>query len=164
MATIRAFLIGDADEGARLATRFAEKGEVKGYSELVYAAFAIAARRRFSPTWTVAQIVRFVTDTRMTLLQDGLDIDPCTAETLIRRVLGDGIDVRLEEEASARAQIFLLLTLIDDEGLDDAGIDAFLVQARSLADQLVDRAGRQDSVTAPAGGASEGQVPGFDKT
>jgi hypothetical protein len=113
-----------------------ESGDVAGYGELVYAAFVAAVRRRFSPTWTLPKVIRFVAAARADLLQDGIEIDPRTAETLIRRALGDGIATRLEEEARVRAQIFLLIQLIDDEGLDDAGLDAFLAQARSLADQL----------------------------
>jgi hypothetical protein len=136
LAALRAFLTIDTEGTERLARHLMESGDVAGYGELVYAAFVAAVRRRFSPTWTLPKVIRFVAAARADLLQDGIEIDPRTAETLIRRALGDGIATRLEEEARVRAQIFLLIQLIDDEGLDDAGLDAFLAQARSLADQL----------------------------
>lgn len=164
VAALRAFLAMESDYFSGISGRLIKDGDVADYGGLVYAAFVTAVRRRFAPTWTVPQVVRFVGEMRVDLLRDGIDIDPRTAEILVRRALGDGIDVRLEEEASARAQIFLLLVLIDDEGLDDAGLDAFLAQARSLADQLADRAAGEDGGPIPAGGASDGQAPGFDKT
>jgi hypothetical protein len=136
IAALRAFLAIE-DETERLVRNLMESGDATGYGELVYAAFVAAVRRRFSPIWSTPEVIRFVATARADLMQDDIDIDPHTAETLIRRALGDSITIRLDEEARARAQIFLLLQLIDNEEFDDAGLDAFLAQVRSLADQLV---------------------------
>lgn len=106
-----------------------------GYSQLVYAAFVTAARRRFSPTWTIPDIVRFVAAARVELLDDDVDVDPRTSEILIRRAIGDHVATELDMETSAHAQLLLLGELIVDERLADASLDAFLTQARSLADQ-----------------------------
>lgn len=138
IATLHAFLATDPDRAEQLTRNLIENGDVTGYGELVHAAFVAAVRRRFSSIWSIPEVIRVVAATRTELLQDNIDIDPRTAETLIRWALGDSIAIRLDEEARARAQIFLLLQFIQDEELDDARLDAFLVRARSLADQLVD--------------------------
>jgi hypothetical protein len=92
--------------------------------------------KTLSPTWAVPDVIRFVAAVRAELLEDEVDIDPRTAEVLIRRALGDGIVTVLDEEAKARVQIFLLCAMVADAGFDDAELDAFLAQARGLADQL----------------------------
>jgi hypothetical protein len=136
LAALRAFLVLEPDEAGPPTEQTLEVGGVEGYGELVYAAFVAATRRRFSPTWTVPDVIRFVAAVRAELLEDEVDIDPRTAEVLIRRALGDGIVTVLDEEARARAQIFLLCAMVADAGFDDAELDAFLAQARGLADQL----------------------------
>ena len=116
--------------------RLLQAGGVDGYGRLVYAAFVMAVRRRFSPTWSTADVVRFVATARADLIKDGVEIDPRSAEILIRRALGDGIRTELEQEASARAQIFMLVQLVLREELDDAGLDELITQSRWLAEQM----------------------------
>jgi hypothetical protein len=136
VAALRAFLALEPNETERLTKQLVETDRLEGYGELVYAAFVAAVRRRFSPTWTVPDVIRFVGTARARLLNDEIEIDPRTAEILMRRALGDGIVAERDEEARARAQIFLLGEMVVDEDLDDDGLDEFLATARVLADQL----------------------------
>jgi hypothetical protein len=133
---LRAFLALESDQVRRLTKQLVEAGRAEGYGELVYAAFVSAIRRHFSPTWTLTEVIRFVASMRTRLLADDTDIDPLTAEILIKRALGDRIATELDEKSRARVQILLLIELVADETLDDVGLDAFLAQARSLADQM----------------------------
>lgn len=133
---LRAFLALQPDDAERLARQLADARHFEGYGELIYAAFVTAVRRRLSPTWTIPDVIRFVATTRARLLNEEIEIDPRTAEILMRRALGDVIAAELDEEARTRAQIFLLGELVVDEQLDDAGLDALLATARTLADQL----------------------------
>ncbi|MEV5710270.1 hypothetical protein [Actinoallomurus sp. NPDC052274] len=137
VASLRSFLAGDPGEGVQLTRRLVESGHTEGYGELVYAAFVTAVRRRFSPTWTIPKIVRFVATARANLLGNDVEVDPQAAEAVIRRALGDSVATVSEDKATARAQIFLLFELIDDEELDSAGLDTFLAEARSLANRLM---------------------------
>lgn len=137
LAALRAFLALEPEEAQRLTKQLVQTDDVDGYGELVYAAFVTAVRRRFPPKWRVPDVIRFVATARARLVNDVIEIDPRTAEAMVRRALGDGIASELDEEASARAQIFLLGELIVDENLDDAGLDEFLVEARTLADHLI---------------------------
>ena len=137
VAALRAFLTSEADEGVRLTKQLVEANRAEGIGELVYAAFVAAVRRRFLPSWTIPDVIRFVATARARLLDKKITIDPGTAEILLRHTLGESIAAELGEKARARAQIFLLSELISDEELDVAGLDEFLTQARALADQLI---------------------------
>jgi hypothetical protein len=137
VASLRAFLALEPDEGLRLTNNILQAGDVDGYGALIYAAFVIAVRRRFKPTWSISDLVRLVAAVRIRLLDDEIEIDPRVAETLMRRALGDTVTGELAEEARARAQIFLLVELVLDEDLDDRELDDFLVMARTMADHMV---------------------------
>src|ERR1022692_2104399 len=54
---------------------------------------------------------------------------------LILKVLGFGSTEDLDPNTDIKARHFLLAALIADEQLDDAGLDAFMDEARKLADQ-----------------------------
>ena len=135
VAALRAFLTLEDDE-AQPRTGQLVDDDVKGYGGLLYAAFITAAHRRFSPAWTAADVVRYVAAARAELLQDDITIDPRASEILLRRALGDTVTTDSDEEINARAQIFLLSEMIAAEDLDTAELDAFLAQARALADRL----------------------------
>jgi hypothetical protein len=137
VAALRAFLALEPHEAERLTKQLVETDRAEGYGELIYAAFVIAVRRRFSPTWTIHDIIRFVATARARLLDDEIAIDPRTAEILLRRALGESIATELDEEARARAQIFLLGELVVDEEFDDGELGEFLSQACALADRFV---------------------------
>ena len=68
VAALRSYLSAHTDAESADAERqflmLARTGSLDGIEVLVYGAFAAAARRRFSPTWTSADIVRFVADFR----------------------------------------------------------------------------------------------------
>jgi hypothetical protein len=93
----------------------------------------VAALRAF----LASAVIGLVAIVRAQLLDDGIHIDPRTSESLMRRALGDAVAADPEEPATARARVLLLGELIVDEGLDDAGLDEFLAQARTLADRLM---------------------------
>lgn len=134
VAALRAYLALDPDELERLNRQLADAGGTDGYGELVWAAFVIGARRRFAPEWTVPSVVKYVATTRARWGKVAEDIDPRTAEILLRRALDDKVDGDLDEVTRGRAQIFLLGELIIDAQLNDAELDELLEDARALAD------------------------------
>lgn len=136
VASLRGFLAFEPDEGVRLTGQLAQTGDLQSYGVLIYAAFVTAVRRRFSPTWTVPEVIGFVASVRARLLGD-VEIDPRAAELLMRRALGDSVTGDLDDETKARAQVFVLAELIADEQLDASGLDQFMSQARALADRLI---------------------------
>src|SRR5262249_45019012 len=114
-----------------------EDGCLDDYGALVYSAFVTTVRRRFSPTWTQASVIRFVADVRAALAEEPGAINPVAGENLIRRALGDTVRDDIDQETKARTQLMLLDALIAEAGLDGAGLDQLLSEARMMADQLV---------------------------
>jgi hypothetical protein len=70
--------------------------------------------------------------------EKGVEIDPRAAERMIRAVYTDEEIDDIDTETLVGNQIFLLTALIADEGLDGAGLNAFLTKARKLADEWID--------------------------
>jgi hypothetical protein len=115
VAALRSYLSSGTDAEAEDAERqfltLARTGRLEGVEVLVYGAFAAAARRRFSPTWTSADVVRFVADFRSSSPEAASLISAAAAENQLRAVLGENPTTRLDEETQARAQLILLAAL-----------------------------------------------------
>jgi hypothetical protein len=135
VAALRAYLAADEDEWVRLHERLIQSDGLDGYGQFVYAAFVTAVRRRFSPTYTRADIIRFVASVRATLSEKPDVIDPRAAENMIRRALNEQVTDEADQETNVRAQLILLIALIGDKELDDAGLDEFLDTVRTLTGQ-----------------------------
>jgi hypothetical protein len=109
-----------------------------GYMALLYGAFCVAVRRRFSPTYTVGEIVRFVADVRIKAHEDTGLINPLVAEDMIRRVVGapplengEPEDVR----AALYAEVFVLLHLVGEADFDRAGLEQFIEEATAYTER-----------------------------
>jgi hypothetical protein len=133
VVTLRAFLIFDPVY-ERLTRELAGTGRWQGFSELVVSAFVTAARRRFAPAWTSAQLVRFTAQIRNGLRPHGVDLDPLATEMLLRQALGDRATSNHDDTTHAQVMLYVLGELIAGEHLDRAGLDAFLAEARAQAD------------------------------
>jgi hypothetical protein len=140
VAALRAYLgaksDAEADEAQQLIQRLGRPGAGNSIAVLVYATFVIAARRKFSPTWTRTEIIRFVAGVRALLSERPDALDARAAEHQLRAALGERQAGYPDEEARARAQVVLLDALIQRAELDDAGLDELLAQGRRLADNL----------------------------
>ena len=127
----------EATDAERRFLTLSRTGRLDEVGTLVYGAFAAAARRRFSPTWTSAEIVRFVADFRASSTEAAGLLNPSAAENQLRDVLGDKQAFRPAEEARARAQFLLLAVTLSPDELDEV-----LAAGRALADSAI-AAGRQ---------------------
>ena len=132
-AALRAFLSFDTSS-ERVTRDLADNGRLDGFGALAHAAFIIAVRRRFAPTWTSAQVVGFTARLRNSLRPHGIDLDPRATEILIRQALGDPVTGDHDDKTQARATTLVLVDLMADEQLDDDRLDAFMAEARTLAD------------------------------
>lgn len=133
MTTLRVFLAFDPLY-ERLTRELAASGQRYGFAELVHSAFVTAVRRRFAPTWTSAQIVRYTAHVRNGLRPAGVDLDSQATEILIRQALGDHVVSHHDDNTHAQVMLFVLGELISEEHLDDAGLGTFLAEARVLAE------------------------------
>ena len=95
----------------------------------------VAARRRFVLTYTTSEIIRFQGQVRTVM---GAEVDPLTAEQVLRSVLGDPMFTeRLDEHARALAVAALLLVLVGRETLPDENLEALLAQAQVMANRML---------------------------
>jgi hypothetical protein len=133
VATLRAHLAGDFEEYRRLWADLARSSARTGYITLISAAFFQAVQRRFAGKSGDAEIIEFVGNVRARFDESGDEVDPHTAEVLIRAVLGDDSGEELDDDTVISTQITVLTALILDEDLDDAGLDRFLADAQKLA-------------------------------
>jgi hypothetical protein len=113
-----------------------DTARLDGVEVLVYGTFAAAARRRFSPTWTSADIVRFVADFRSSSAEAASLISASAAENQLRGVLGEKLTTRPDEETRGRTQLILLAALT--AGLTPHELDGLLSEGRTLADSLAE--------------------------
>lgn len=135
VAALRSYLEGEPEEYTPLHQNLIDTGSVEGYGVLVYAAFVLAVRREYGPTYNPADIIRYVAEVRA-FLSDLPDLlHPRAAENLIRRALGDPVTDDLDQETKARAQLVLLTVLVGDAQLDAAALEEFLEVARTTADR-----------------------------
>jgi hypothetical protein len=133
IAALRALLVHDAAASA-LTAALGEQGTV-GYQYLADAALAITARRRFAPSYTSADLIRFVASVRIERLSDGdeYDLDPVIAENVLRRSLGQKVPVSSDPGDRLRVVVAILGALTDDAS--ETEIDDVLAEARVLMDR-----------------------------
>ena len=137
---LRLFLAGDHafnDLSRQLEDRDGrDGGDV--YAALAGMAFAVAAWRRFGPSYQAGDVIRFVAQIRTALHGSGTDIDPRTAERVLRAVLGDTTAAEgLDERAKALAVPALLAAMVDHLGLSDSDLDTFVAEVRSRAERVL---------------------------
>jgi hypothetical protein len=130
MILLRAYLDGEDEVASKAREQLTVPNALDGLAELVHAAFMIAARRRFSPTWSKAQVIRFVAHVRA-LLSDRPDLlDPLAGELELRRALGEPVPASPDIGARAAAQFIFLDALVQSLGLDDEAKWDLLHRAR----------------------------------
>jgi hypothetical protein len=107
---------------------------------LLHAAFVIAARRRFTPQWTRAEVISYVGQLRAELQSEepGL-VDPLTAEDELRAALGDQATATHEIGFVAAARLFIMIDIVVNLDLDNEALADLLSHARDSADQMLER-------------------------
>jgi hypothetical protein len=136
VAALRAFLVHDPDATARLTTKLGDDG-IDGYLYLAEAALSVVAGWRFSPRFTITDLVRYVASVRIWRTADGAgyDLDPAAAENVLLYFLGS-TDVGLPDSGvRLRTVVALLDALAASELSSESDVDALLTEARELADQ-----------------------------
>lgn len=141
VATLRAQLRGNANEHRRLLRDLDSDEANVGYPALIAAAFIEAAERRFLKDGNAAdesEVIDFVAGVRETDDEMPDVISAQIAEGMILHLLGKGAVVKADEETKLGHQIVLIAGLVGDEKFTEDDLDAFLRDARSLADQLLE--------------------------
>lgn len=123
------------DESDRQFLGLLKAGKIEGLQVLLLAAFTAAARRRFSPVWSPAEIIRYVAEVRSDSGELATSLNPVAAENQLRIALGQEVAPYTDMEARGRAQMILLGALTSD--YTEGELDALLSEARMLADRSI---------------------------
>lgn len=136
-ATLHAQLAGDLAEYEQRLASLDNKADSRGYSALLTAAFHNAVDLRFTRDSPLDEVTEFVADVRARSerLRDALD--PGIAERVIVAAVGGDYVHDLDPAESNKMKMVLLAALVADMGLDDAGLEEFMVKARAFADELL---------------------------
>jgi hypothetical protein len=132
---LRALLTGDREAASRAQEQAA--GNLNGLAALVEAAFGIAARRAFAPSWTMPGVIRFAARVRIGNAGNPVPFGALDAERELRRALGDKVPPPGSYPVAGAALMCMLETLVTDLELDDAGLAGLLGQARGDADRIL---------------------------
>lgn len=140
VAALRAFLIEGPDAWAERYEVQLKREDGLGFSFLMYCALAKAAHRRFSPTYSFPQIIRYVADLRLSLGEDAHELNPRVAEGVLRYALGDKtLSARppfgAGQVTMARAQFYLLMALVFEADLDDAQLEELVKDSIEYASE-----------------------------
>ncbi|XRQ02697.1 hypothetical protein ACN3XK_39580 [Actinomadura welshii] len=130
---LRAFLLEGPQAWVPLQDEIQKDDETAaGYMSLLHGAFNVAVRRRFSPTYTVGEIVRFVADLRIKAEEDADLINTLVAEDMIRRA----VDAPPLKDAGPddprtvlNTEVYILLALVAEADFDRAGLEQFIEDA-----------------------------------
>lgn len=155
---LRRFL-ADGPEGLDSLGESSIESDIVADSLMAYSAFAVAVLRRFSPTFTIPEIIRYVTDVRKAFAEEveRFQINPRVAEGMIRDVLGDKtLEDRepygADNEAIVEAEFAVLLELFHKAKLDGPELDEFLRESAEYARRwLAGQRARQAEEQASAG-------------
>jgi hypothetical protein len=138
LALMQAWLTGTAQLAEPLPAKVTEPDVAAGLDVLNFAAFVIATRREFAPTWTRSKVIRFTAEVRGALGDRWDLLDPVIAEEQLRNALGEPISGTPDPAKQTQAQLILLSALVAKADLDETAIAALLSQAREMADQILD--------------------------
>ncbi|MGH3737966.1 MAG: hypothetical protein ACRDT6_20485 [Micromonosporaceae bacterium] len=131
---VRALLLDEFTDFDRRIARLRALRDTDGSAEFLGCCFFLAVRRRFAPDTPIVDIIRFVANTRVVYDLTGTEIDPGTAERLIRSAMGAGDPLAdLPQHQIGTLEIVLLHKIIDDAQLYDDEVEDFLQEAQTLA-------------------------------
>ncbi|WP_143227382.1 hypothetical protein [Actinomadura mexicana] len=140
ISTLRAQLSGQVDEHRRLLRQLDPEQAKQGYAALVAAAFVVAVERRFRQGEKVAgddEVIDFIASARERSDDSAEIINPEVAEKMILTLLGRGSITGIDENTKLEHQIILLAALVGQAQFDRPELDAFIAEAHSLADEIL---------------------------
>jgi hypothetical protein len=136
VAALRAHVTGDFEEYKRLTSQFDKETDKIGWAALIAAGFYEAVDRRFANSSD--EIVEYVGSVRARSDRAAEEIDPVTAERLVRYALAGGQDPDVDGRTRALTQMVLLAVLVHDSSYDEQELERFLTEVRRFADQMID--------------------------
>lgn len=151
---LRSFLLEGPQAWEPLRSKMQTDEAAAAYMSLLYGAFCVAVRRRFSPQYTIGEIIRFVADLRIAAEEDVELVNALVTEDLIRRVMGASPprDGGPDDVATVlHAQVFVLLYLVAEADFDRAGLEQFIEDVTAYTEEWL-AARRAEESASPSSG------------
>jgi hypothetical protein len=149
---LRSFLLEGPEAWVPLQEKIQKDDETAaGYMSLLFGAFEVAVRRRFSPSYTVGEIVRFVAELRIMAEEEAHLINTLVAEDMIRRAVDAAplkADVPDDLSAVLHAEVYILLYLVAEADFDRAGLEQFIDETTAYTKMWLDA--RRDESADPS--------------
>lgn len=135
LAALRAYLVDDIGKFVRHhLVLMMTRPRSKGFTTLTGATFRLAAADRFSPTYTVSDVVRFVVQARTDHRRYAGRVDPLAGEHMTIHAVGGMVAGGEGFCRTCSTRLQLLRALVADLELDAEGLDQLLAEGRQLAD------------------------------
>ncbi|NEA27329.1 hypothetical protein [Actinomadura bangladeshensis] len=141
MAVLRAQVTGQHDEHLQLVKQLEPDEANQEYAALVAAAFIAAVERRFIRDGEYAdesEVIDFVAQVRAKSPEMPDVIDPDLAESLILHLLDKGPVKDADADTKFGHQLVLLAALAGEGQFSGSELEAFLSEARSIAEDLLE--------------------------
>ncbi|MFG2091149.1 hypothetical protein [Spirillospora sp. NPDC048824] len=138
-AALRSLLKGEPNAWEPFQVAETEK-EAIAYTVMLYGAFRVAVWRKFSPTYSAPDVIRFVADMRIGYGRDVSPIHPRVAEQLILEALGNPAAesyVPPDAETAIGAEAAILDTLLHEANLDEGGLEEFIKDSADFAREWI---------------------------
>ncbi|MEU5987605.1 hypothetical protein ABZ806_01370 [Spirillospora sp. NPDC047418] len=137
-AALRTFMLDPDEWESKYAGALQNDDDLAGYPTLIGFTVGTAIRRHFPVTWSRSDLIRYVADVRINVGTEQLR--PRLAEDLIRWILNDdSLGERPPFDGTpadiVSTSLILLMSLITDADLDEAGIDELINEAAHSAAQ-----------------------------
>lgn len=136
--TLRAQLEGRTEDHLRMLDQLDPEEANVGYAMLIGAGFLVAAERRFIRDGKYvpdSEVIDFIANLRQVNEETAKLLDPHIAERILFAALDKGDIDDIDNDTVVGTEIFLLGAMIYDEQLSSDELDAFLREARELADR-----------------------------
>ncbi|GAB3972350.1 hypothetical protein V1634_07585 [Plantactinospora veratri] len=118
--------------------RYEEKLDAEGWDgwpPFLSALFFLAVERRFQGRYDEAEVIRFVADLRADTVDGAAPIDASSAESMIRAVFDESVQLRVAPEAMGRIQTLTAYKILANGNLTDKEIDSLLAEAKEIAEE-----------------------------
>ncbi|WP_204000464.1 hypothetical protein [Micromonospora lutea] len=134
VAYIRTMVKGEHAENDRIEARLDDQGW-EGFSTLLGAVFYFAVNRRFPDGASPDEVIRFVSEMRLTTT-GGPGTDATSAEELISAALDPSVDTDIDPHLAGRVQGLTILHILGAGTVSDEELDALLTEAAALASRI----------------------------
>lgn len=108
-----------------------------GWPALLTMAYYLAVQHHFAGRYQEAEAIRLVAELRSRISTNGPEIDPASAESLLKAVFDNTVPVDIHPEELGRIELLTIYGVLSGGRISDAELDRLLDKARELAEENI---------------------------